>query len=254
MRVQLAITLCLGIMAGLYGASPAAQDSADPSGVLQNKNLVEDSLQPQAVQVGQGYRGLRRQLMWDQVESIEEPSNQFQTDILDDLIRQLRSLEIPQKSTSQEPDEPMPVQMDAAEDSPLPEEVQVVEESIKPALENELVVRLEKLDKVVSPLQLADVLYRQGHYEQALKNYCTVYEKLSEDRIADRQWILFQKANCCRHSDLNEVIRLYNELIKSFPNSKWAAAANSQLKMIEWTRANQIKDLLEIEANDTDSQ
>ena len=148
----------------------------------------------------------------------------------------------------------MPTQADAASGSALPEELQADEESKKPALENELVVTLDKLDKVVSPLQLADVLYRQGHYETAFKNYCTANERLSEESVADRQWILFQKANCRRHSDLNEAIQLYNELIKSFPNSKWTAAANSRLKMIEWTQANQIKNLLEVEANDTDSQ
>ncbi|MHC5143653.1 MAG: tetratricopeptide repeat protein, partial [Planctomycetota bacterium] len=119
--------------------------------------------------------------------------------------------------------------------------------------EDDLAVRLEKVEKVLSPLQLADVLYRQGHYQLAFENYCAVYDRLSEDQTEDRQWILFQKANCCRYSDLNEAIRLYNELIKSFPNSKWTVAANSRLKIIEWGQLNQIRELVENETDDANS-
>ena len=253
MRTWIITTIYLGIMVSLFGVLPAAQDDAERSGVLQKGSPTEDLLRHEPNQTVREYRGLRRQLMWDQVESVEVPSDQFQAEMLDELIYELRSLEIPSKSIPKEPNEPMSSQM-AASDSPSPKEVQAGEESKKPAPENELVVMLEKLDKVISPLQLADVLYRQGYYEPALKNYGTAYEQLSKDSVADHQWILFQKANCCRHSDLNESIRLYNELINSFPNSKLAAAANSRLKMIEWTQANQIKDLLEVKANDTNSQ
>jgi hypothetical protein len=244
MKTWIIATIYLGIMAGLYGVSPAAQDDADQSGVLQKG---------ESVQTDREYRGLRRQLMWNQVESVTAPKDQSQTDVLSDLIRQLRSLEIPQKSTPQEPNEPMLSQADAAT-APLPsEEPKAGKESKKPSPEDELVVTLEKVDKVISPLQLADVLYRQGYYKLAFENYCAVGEQLAEDRIVDRQWILFQKANCRRHSDPNEAIRLYNELIKSFPNSKWTTVASSRLKMIEWSQLNQIRDLVENETDDTNN-
>lgn len=239
MRIWLTTTICFGLMAALCGVSLAAQDSADPNGISQ-ENL----------QTKEEGRSLQRQLLWEQVESIKEPANQPQTDTLDDLIRQLQSLEIPQKSISQEPNEPVPPQTDTAATSPSPEKSQAGE---KLTAEDDLAVRLEKVEKVLSPLQLADVLYRQGHYQLAFENYCAVYERLSEDQTEDRQWILFQKANCCRYSDLNEAIRLYNELIKFFPNSKWTVAANSRLKIIEWGQLNQIRELVENETDDANS-
>ena len=148
----------------------------------------------------------------------------------------------------------MPSQTEAAT-VPLPLEMpQADEESEKPASEDELVVTLEKVGKVISPLQLADVLYRQGYYKLAFENYCAVGEQLAEDSVVDRQWILFQKANCRRHSDPNEAIGFYNELIRSFPNSKWTTAANSRLKTIEWSQLNQIRDLVENETDDTNNR
>ncbi len=252
MKIRIITTIYLGILAGLCSA--AAQDDAVGSGILQKTEMADKLLRREPAQTGQEYHSLRQQLMWDQVKSVTEPQDHLQTDVLNDLVHQLRSLEIPQKSTTKEPNEPMPTQADATSDSALPEEAQTSEESKKPAPENELVVTLEKLDKIVSPLQLADVLYRQGYYESAFKNYCMVDEQLAEDRAADHQWILFQKANCRRHSDFNEAIRLYNELMKSFPNSKWTTAANSQLKMIEWSQVSRIEDLVENETDDTNSQ
>jgi len=239
MRIWLTTTICFGLIAALCDVSLAAQESADPNGILQEK-----------LQTKEEGRSLQRQLLWEQVESIKEPANQPQTDTLDDLIRQLQSLEIPQKSISQEPNELMPPQTDTAATSPPPEKSQAGEKSTP---EDNLAVRLEKVEKVLSPLQLADVLYRQGHYQLAFENYCAVYEGLSEDQTEDRQWILFQKANCCRYSDLNEAIGLYNELIKSFPNSKWTVAANSRLKIIEWRQLNQIRELVENETDDANS-
>ena len=251
MRI-ISATIYLGIIAGLCGVSSAAQDGVVQSGVSQKTEMTEDSLQQESIQVAQEYRGLHRQLMWNHVESIKEPSSQRQTDTLDDLIRQLHSLEIPQKSTPQEPNEPLQSQGAAATPS-LSEEPTAREEDEAPSLEDILAVTLKKVDKITSPLQLADVLYRQGYYELAFENYCTVGAQLAEDGVVDHQWILFQKANCRRHSNSNEAIRLYNELIKSFPNSKWTTAATSRLKMIEWSQLNQTKDWVENETDDANN-
>jgi hypothetical protein len=136
------------------------------------------------------------------------------------------------------------------------EKPQVIEEKEKPAKEeqeDELPARIEKVDKVVSPLQLADVLYRQGYNELAFKNYCAVGEQLTEEKVADLQWILFQKANCLRRSDPDKAVGFYNELIESYPNSTWTKAAKSQLKMIEWGHTDQGKSLLGDERDDTSS-
>jgi GH24 family phage-related lysozyme (muramidase) len=92
MRIWLTTTICFGLMAALCGVSLAAQESADPNGVSQEK-----------LQTKEEGRSLQRQLLWDQVESIKEPANQPQTDTLVDFIPQHRSLEIPPNSISQEP-------------------------------------------------------------------------------------------------------------------------------------------------------
>jgi len=256
MRVQAAITLCLGIAAGLYGASPAVQDTGEPAVVLQKETPAETPILRETVRTKPDYRDLRRQLLRDQMEWVEEPSSSSKDDALDDLIRQLRSLEIPQKSVAQEPNEPLPSAADAAPDPALPEAASAGEKPEKTALKNDLILAIENVDTVVSPLRLADVLYRQGYYEPAFKSYCAAEEHLAEDenRTADHQWILFQKANCLRDSDLDGAVRLYHELINTFPNSKWAAVASSRLKMIAWSQANPVKALPEVGTHDANRQ
>jgi len=254
MRVQTTITLCLGIVACLYGASPAVQDAGDRADVLQKETPIEAPISRETVQTKSDYRDLRRQLMWNQVESVQEPTASSKNDTLDELICQLRSLEVPQKSVTQEPNEPMPPVADAAPYSVRPEAPSAAEKNEKKALKNELILTLEKVDTVVSPLQLADVLYRQNYYELAFKSYCAAEGQLAEDenRTVDHQWILFQKANCLRRSDLDEAIRLYRKLINTFPNSKWAAVASSRLKMIAWSQANPVEGLPGVGTNDAD--
>ncbi|MHC4904910.1 MAG: hypothetical protein ACYTEN_03675, partial [Planctomycetota bacterium] len=95
MRVQTTITLCLGIVPCLYGASLAVQGTGDPVDVLQKETPIEAPISRETVQTKPDYRDLRRQLMWDQVEWVEESSASSKDDTLDDLIRQLRSLEVP---------------------------------------------------------------------------------------------------------------------------------------------------------------
>ncbi|MDH4201300.1 MAG: hypothetical protein OEV87_00200 [Phycisphaerae bacterium] len=254
MRVQATITLCLGIVACLYGASSAVQGTGDPGDVLQKETPIEAPISRETVQTKPDYRDLRRQLMWDQVEWVEEPLASSKNDTLDGLIRQLQSLEVPQKPVTQEPNEPVPPAADAAPDFVLPEVPLAGEKSEKTALKNEQVLTLEKIDTAVSPLQLADVLYRLNYYELAFKSYCTAEGQFAEDEnhTADHQWILFQKANCLRGIDLDEAIRLYRELINTFPNSKWAAVASSRLKMIAWSQANPVEGLPGIGTNDAD--
>ena len=249
MRIQLITTLyLLGIIAGLCGVSAAAQDSAAQSGGSQKTNMATEP-----GQVSQEYHTLHRQLIWDQIGSVEESLSPSETDTLDELIRQLQSLEIPKKSTPQEPNQPLSSQADATANSSPAEKPQASEEIETLSPQDELTLTLEKIDTITSPLQLADVLYRQGYYDLAFDNYCTVAEQLPEEHVTDRQWVLFQKANCCRYSNPNEAVGFYNELTQSFPNSKWAAAANSRRKIIEWNQANQIKDLVKNEADDTNN-
>ena len=250
MKIRIITTIYLGILAGFCGGA-ATQNDAVGNGVSQKTETADDSLRLEPTQTGLEYHSLRQQLMRDQVKSVTEPQDHLQTnDVLNDLVHQLRSLKIPQKSTVPEPNKPMLPQTDAVVPQlPLAE----VQASEKLSQEDELAVTLKKADKIVRPLQLADVLYRQGYYELAFGNYCTVDEQLAEGHVTDRQWILFQKANCRRHSHPDEAIGFYNELIQSFPNSKWTTAATSRLKMIEWSQLNQIKDLVENETDDANN-
>ena len=238
MTVWVTITICFGIIAGFSGVS-SAQDSVAQSGISHKTKTFGDMIS---------------QLMLEQIEPVEAPSDHTQTDTLDDLIRQVRCLQIPSKSIPPESGESIPSQPSTAETSPPLEESRADEEDQGPVPEDDLAVMLEKINEVVSPLRLADVLYRQGRYELAFKNYATVYEQLGEDCVSDCQWVLFQKANCCRHSDLNEAIELYKELIESYPNSRWTAAASSRLKMSQWYQLSQIRELTGNKTNDAIKQ
>ncbi|MCE5186601.1 MAG: tetratricopeptide repeat protein [Planctomycetaceae bacterium] len=196
-------------------------------------------------------RRLRQQFLMSQIEPVETLSYEEQEKNLSQLIAQLRALEPPRQNTvaveAQAPAKATP--SNAASVAPQP----VAEPNVIEAAKDEtaalpdpnsgtspLLMSLQKADRVVNPLLLADALFRQGLYPQAYDYYKTAMSEQPEQ--ADNvQWALFQMANCCRYADPAKAKEHYNALISRFPNCLWNASATSRLATIEWTMNESLK-------------
>jgi hypothetical protein len=199
------------------------------------------------------FKQLRRQFMLEQIEPVHQETGQDQAESLDELIRRLRSLNIPPEMDSETKKSNKEMaeskrQTDNSEtgsaDSLMPAEPNTFSTEQKSVLN-----RLEKASQVPHPLHLADTLYRQRYYVQALAYYEQVYEGLAKDDFTGRQWILFQMANCCRMTDTVRAVELYTELIQQYPNAKWVPAAKGRKTVIEWNQASGIEEIIQKEVD-----
>jgi tetratricopeptide (TPR) repeat protein len=96
---------------------------------------------------------------------------------------------------------------------------------------------LKEQQKFNNPAQLAEVLYFDGKPQQAAILYQEALRLTMPDdasQAANRAWYLFQAANCLRASDMAEASKLFEQLIKEYPDSPWTASAKVQNKINLW--------------------
>jgi tetratricopeptide (TPR) repeat protein len=191
-------------------------------------------------------RRMRQRFFMGQLEPIETLSAEQQEKNLEQLIRQLNALEPPKKepAAALEPQKTEPNLIEAAavssEAGPnVPAEVKDPNTTVRPLLR-----QLEKAERVVDPLQLADTLFRQGYEAEAFMFYQQAAEQLAAEDIETLQWTLFQRANCCRRTDPAKAIGLYSELLSRFPGSRWSGAAKASQMTLEWTMNERLKPYL----------
>ncbi len=96
---------------------------------------------------------------------------------------------------------------------------------------------LKEPQKLNNPAQLAEVLYLDGKPQQAAALYQEALRLTRPDdasQTANRAWYLFQAANCLRDSDIAAASKLFEQLIKEYPDSPWTESARTQNKIILW--------------------
>ena len=108
----------------------------------------------------------------------------------------------------------------------------------RPTLDPAVLEKLKKApaDGPAGAVALADALFRDGHVEPA----GAIYESaLAANPPADQKdWALFQLANCKLEQDPQAALTLYQRLAKECPDSPWAAAGAAQVRWIEWKQAH----------------
>ena len=110
MKMFRMIVVWLGLTAGVCAEMPQAEESVQGRPALQTDEPVHEE-----------FKGLQRELMQEQVQSIEQQTERSQPDRMSQLIDQLRSLEIPEKVS--EPNEPIPVPADQKDNQTAPIEI-----------------------------------------------------------------------------------------------------------------------------------
>lgn len=84
-------------------------------------------------------------------------------------------------------------------------------------------------------LELAKVLYKAGKYQMASAMFKAAYETYEE--AGDREmcsWILLMAADCERPSSPERAAALYQNFLKTFPESPWYAFADFRAKLLAW--------------------
>jgi len=198
------------------------------------------------------FQRIRQQLMSQQIEPLKEPDLQEQSEGLRQLVDRLRSLDIspammkPQADTTTADSNDISMAVETSKDTnDMTSTVasSTTEESeLKP--EARLLELLQGPDGAIHPLPLADVLYRQGYYAEALTYYEMVQQSLKENDVVNHQWILFQIANCTREIDPAGALELYEKFIQHYPNAKWTPVASSRKTLLEWNQMSQIKEFV----------
>lgn len=201
------------------------------------------------------FKRLRQELMLEQMEPLEQQTEQQKTARLNELIRQLRSLDVPPVSVETDADladESKPVMQSVAQQQlrlTVSSQAQAESPLETTGQNNNLFGKLKNAAQASHPLKVADILYRQKYYTQALEYYETIYPTLSEDRVIERQWVLFQMANCCRSTDPDRASKLYAELIQLYPSSEWTSIASAQKKLLEWNQMIRVQELINKDVN-----
>lgn len=97
----------------------------------------------------------------------------------------------------------------------------------------------DRPDAVLYPAELANILYRAGKPDEAARYYEMALAAVEAEDVAAHQWLLFQTANCLRQTDSTRAVKLYEELIRLYPNSVWAAAAQARSRIVTWKETRQ---------------
>ncbi len=101
-------------------------------------------------------------------------------------------------------------------------------------------------EKLNRPFELAEIMFLSGNYQDAVVLYEEALERSSSDEKsrAGADWIVFQMANCLRHTNPTRATELYNKLVAQYPNSPWGDLAKAQRKLIEWYQQDKPETLI----------
>jgi len=92
-----------------------------------------------------------------------------------------------------------------------------------------------KADEDAGGLELAKVLYKAGKHQLALPMFKAAYETLEKSGDRDTcAWILLMAADCERASNPETAAALYQNFLKTFPESPWYAFADFRAKLLAW--------------------
>ncbi len=190
-----------------------------------------------------------RQLWRAGIAILHDQEDKTGRDELQQIIGQIRSVQFKVPSKPPEPVvvvEPAPAAEpnEIPSDTEAPEELQAKEAESKLPYEpvsDETLQAIEDLlkhpDQLGNPFELGEVLFLSGRLKQAEVFYRQALGRSGADdsgSAQDRDWILFQIANCLREDNPPEALKLYRQLIAEYPDSPWTELAKAQEKLIDW--------------------
>lgn len=185
---------------------------------------------------------------------------------LEQIIQQVRSIEIKSKTR-----EPEPVIETVAEADPNetgaglkpPSDQMLAKNRNKPAngtISEQTLQRFKELsqkpEQLNNPLELAEILFRCGCLEEAAACFRTALNRIHEkdDPLQDKAWILLQLGNCLKNKNPQAAIENYQAVIAEFPYSPWAKVAKAKSDSVSWYLKDQPDVLIKESNSQTDSK
>jgi hypothetical protein len=249
----------LGIAGGVAPTTGGISEQDELLSLLEEGHITgaedSNSLYSEVTASVTDFKRLRQELILKQMQPLEQQTEQQKTARLNELIRQLRSLDMPAaklEAKADRTDESEPDTQSAAQQQFLvtvSSHSQIESDVEARGQDDNLFEKLKNAAQAPHPMKVADTLYRQKYYTQALAYYETIYPTLSEDRVTERQWALFQMANCCRTTDTDRAGKLYAEFIQLYPSSEWTSIAHAQKELLEWNQMIRIQELINKDVN-----
>lgn len=223
-QIRYYIGLCGAAML-LTAVSAAGQTAEDPN------DLLAES------------RALRRQLMAQTASAISVKTPEEEDVSLMQLIEQVMSLRTPVPSDANTITPPQAAGADAIGTvTTTPETTQhetPAADPQQPLSGFDVLRATDRPDAVLYPGELANILYRAGKPDEAARYYEMALAAVEPEDVAAHQWLLFQTANCLRQTDSARAVKLYEELIRRYPSSVWAAAAQARSRIVTWKETRQ---------------
>ena len=99
----------------------------------------------------------------------------------------------------------------------------------------------------MDPFAIAEILYSSGHLLEAAQFYEEALERISQEGAPDtekRAWIVFQTGNCLRQHQPAQAVKMYQMLMREYPDSPWKDAAQIWLALAEWYSKEQPLELI----------
>jgi hypothetical protein len=247
-----------GVLASETGASSVSSSVQEEliAVLAEDNNLGttdSNSLGSEVVRSVKDFQHIRQKLMFQQIEPIKELTLQEKTKGLQQMVERLRSLQLsPTMMWKQDVDQAITDPNDSvvkgetsgATNMEVPTAALTCTTVDEFDAQENLLKQLQVAESVLYPLALADTLYRQGHYEAALKYYESLQASLAKNDLVNHQWVLFQMGNCCRVTDPTRALGLYAEFIHQYPNAKWTAVVKSRKLLLEWDQTSRIEELV----------
>ena len=184
-------------------------------------------------------RTLRRQFIAEKASAINTKTQHEEDTSLAQLIERMMALQVPTPADSNTitPSEPV------VKKNPPPAvatrqasngKTADVRDAASPASALEQLEKLNHETTIPYPAELADILYRAGKPDEAYRYYEMALSSVNTADVAAHQWLLFQTANCLRRTEYLQAVKRYEELIRLYPNSVWAAAAQARHRVLNW--------------------
>jgi tetratricopeptide (TPR) repeat protein len=176
-------------------------------------------------------------------------------DQLRSIIEQIRSVEFePQRQTPEPvvvPEKPPAVEpnktaLDVPEQKEQVERAEQAKQAVEPKQQHGLISEktsqvlralAKNPGKISNPFELGEILFVSGNLKEAAIFYSEALKRKDPNDAGesqDRAWILFQIGNCLCNDDKPAAAKMYQQLLREYPNSPWAALATARNNLIAW--------------------
>jgi tetratricopeptide (TPR) repeat protein len=186
------------------------------------------------------------QLRQTSIETIKDPNNKIKNG-LQQTIEKVQSVKFkPKNKTSESTIVINPASVPQTDSNETQFRTEVSEEKPQSDLLNESITKetlkivedaSQNPEKIKNPFELGEILFHSGQLKQAGLRYQQALRQIDREHNGLPQntaWILLQIGNCLKNDDPNTSVKMYERLVKEYPESIWTDMAKTQIDLINW--------------------